>query len=437
MNSFEQFRRAGAFQGYAYGYPHKTAYRKLQPAIPLREMWRDEDTSALFLYLHIPFCEMRCGFCNLFTTSDSSSELMAQHFAAMRRQAKETMEALGPDAKFARIAIGGGTPSILPADALEDLLRFVSQFPFAGKPLFAVEVSPATVTREKLDLLKAAGATRVSIGVQSFDENETRALGRSQKRDEVENALAMIRDVGFAARNIDLIYGIAGQTNASWMRSLRRALDFQPDELYLYPLYVRPLTLLGRRGEQCEEDKRLEFYRTGRELLLEAGYQQISMRLFRKGAALEGPVYCCQEDGMIGIGAGARSYASALHYSTEWAVSFASVKEIIRNYIATPQSRFRFAEHGIELSLAEQRRRYVVKSVLRREGLDLTAYRARFRSHAIEDFPELLELIEAGCLEDADGCLLATPLGFELSDAIGPWLYSNVVVERMNSYALT
>jgi oxygen-independent coproporphyrinogen-3 oxidase len=181
----------------------------------------------------------------------------------------------------------------------------------------------------------------------------------------------------------------------------------------------------------------LEFYRTGRELLLEAGYQQISMRLFRKGAALEGPVYCCQEDGMIGIGAGARSYASALHYSTEWAVSFASVKEIIRNYIATPQSRFRFAEHGIELSLAEQRRRYVVKSVLRREGLDLTAYRARFRSHAIEDFPELLELIEAGCLEDADGCLLATPLGFELSDAIGPWLYSNVVVERMNSYALT
>jgi len=234
-----------------------------------------------------------------------------------------------------------------------------------------------------------------------------------------------------------LIYGIAGQTNTSWMRSLRRALDFQPDELYLYPLYVRPLTLLGRRGEQCEEDKRLEFYRTGRELLLEAGYQQISMRLFRKGAALEGPVYCCQEDGMIGIGAGARSYASALHYSTEWAVSFASVKEIIRNYIATPQSRFRFAEHGIELSLAEQRRRYVVKSVLRREGLDLTAYRARFRSHAIEDFPELLELIEAGCLEDADGCLLATPLGFELSDAIGPWLYSNVVVERMNSYALT
>ena len=140
---------------------------------------------------------------------------------------------------------------------------------------------------------------------------------------------------------------------------------------------------------------------------------------------------------MIGIGAGARSYASGLHYSTEWAVSFASVKEIIRNYIVTPQSRFAFAEHGIELSLAEQQRRYVVKSILRREGLDITAYRARFGSNPKEDFPELLNLIEAGCLDEADGCLLPAPLGFELSDAIGPWLYSNAVVERMNSFALT
>ena len=140
---------------------------------------------------------------------------------------------------------------------------------------------------------------------------------------------------------------------------------------------------------------------------------------------------------MIGIGAGARSYASGLHYSTEWAVSFAGVKEIVRNYIGTPQSRFGFAEHGIELSPAEQQRRYVVKSILRREGLDVDAYRARFGSHAKDDFPELLELIEAGWLEERDGCLLPTPLGFELSDAIGPWLYSNAIVERMNSFALT
>ena len=79
----------------------------------------------------------------------------------------------------------------------------------------------------------------------------------------------------------------------------------------------------------------------------------------------------------------------------------------------------------------------LVKSILRREGLDIAAYRERFASHPKEDFPELLELTEAGCLEESDGCLLPTPLGFELSDAIGPWLYSNAVIERMNSFALT
>src|SRR6476469_2084167 len=99
MTSFDEFRQYGAFQGYAYGYPHKTADRTLAPPIPLSEAWRDEDKSALFLYLHIPFCEMRCGFCNLFTTSDSNNELMAQHFTAMRRQADETLDALGRDAQ--------------------------------------------------------------------------------------------------------------------------------------------------------------------------------------------------------------------------------------------------------------------------------------------------------------------------------------------------
>jgi oxygen-independent coproporphyrinogen III oxidase len=118
-------------------------------------------------------------------------------------------------------------------------------------------------------------------------------------------------------------------------------------------------------------------------------------------------------------------------------VSFASVKEIIRNYIATARERFALAEYGIELSVAEQQRRYVVKSVLRRDGLDVDAYRARFGSDPRDDFEEIRQLIEAGCLVLGDGCLLPTPRGFENSDVIGPWLYSRAVAERMNTFALT
>src|ERR1051325_1805158 len=123
-----------------------------------------------------------------------------------------------------------------------------------------------------------------------------------------------LRHVKFAAANftclnVDLIYGIEGQTEQSWRRSLDEALEFAPQEIYLYPLYVRPLTHLDQIGRRAS-DTRLDLFRVGRNFLLHQGYRQISMRLFRKEsyAPPEGPVYCCQEDGMVGLGPGSRSY---------------------------------------------------------------------------------------------------------------------------------
>jgi hypothetical protein len=118
-----------------------------------------------------------------------------------------------------------------------------------------------------------AGVDRISIGVQSFIEAEVKVVGRSQKTAVVQQALDRIRSAGFTTLNIDLIYGLPGQTTGSWLESLRAALRFAPEELYLYPLYVRPLTGLGRRGQKTEDDLRLACYRAGRRLLLESGYK--------------------------------------------------------------------------------------------------------------------------------------------------------------------
>src|SRR5207248_3751773 len=121
---------------------------------------------------------------------------------------------------------------------------------------------------------------RISIGVQSFVEAEAAAAGRAQRTAEVEEALARIREAGFPRLNIDLIYGLPGQTVESWLGSLRAALRFAPEELYLYPLYVRPLTGLGRSSRSWD-DQRLTCYREARALLLVCGYEQVSMRMFR------------------------------------------------------------------------------------------------------------------------------------------------------------
>lgn len=429
----------GAFQGYAYAYPHKTAYRHLHPSRPLAEVWSQEDKSALFLYAHVPFCEMRCGFCNLFTMTHPAQNLVAAYLDALSRQADAVATALGSSARIARLAIGGGTPTFLSVSELDRLFAILNQSflsPATSIPK-AIEASPATVDDERIALLKSQGITRVSLGVQSFIESEVRTLGRSQKTLEVRQALGLLAAANFKCLNIDLIYGIVGQTVESWRRSLDEALEFAPQEIYLYPLYVRPLTNLDRIGIQ-PTDIRLDLYRAARHFLQSQGYRQISMRLFRKQsyAPPEGPVYCCQEDGMVGLGPGARSYTRALHYSTEYAVGRSGVMDVIEDFVARTPEQFSVADYGCELDLEEQKRRYLLKSLLRNDGLQLDDYFAFFQSDLLVDFPQLAELTEEGLAANANSQLTLTSEGFELSDVIGPWLWSPTVQEKMSEFAL-
>lgn len=421
------------YLGYAYGYPHKTAYRPLAPPLPLEPLWAGEEKSHLFLYLHVPFCEMRCGFCNLFTAHHPGSSRVAAYLEALRRQAQQVRAALGP-CQFARMAVGGGTPTFLTPAELAELFQIAHQVMGADPHLIptSVETSPHTATPDRLALLRQLGVSRISLGVQSFLAEETRALGRGQNTDEVQRALCAIRQAGFPTLNVDLIYGVVGQNVASWLRSLDEALRFQPEELYLYPLYVRPATGLGKLKRAPLDTLRLELYRAGRQHLLAAGYEQVSMRMFcRRGDLATGPVYCCQEDGMVGLGAGARSYTTGLHYSTEYAIQRSAVLDIIDDFLTRPDARHAQAEFGIALDGEEQRRRFVILSLLQVSGLDLASYAHRFGKAAFEDLPALQELEDAGLAQLDAAKLVLTPEGLELSDAIGPWLFSSKVASRM------
>lgn len=436
------------YQQYLYAYPHKTSYRPLRPRPRLAEVWREERRDALFLYIHLPFCEMRCGFCNLFTRSGAPDGQVARYLAQLRRQAGRVAEALG-DARYARAAFGGGTPTFLSAGELAELFDVATTVMGArlpGVPL-SVETSPATATPDRLAVLAAHGTTRVSIGVQSFLDVETAAAGRPQRRTAVEAALGAIRDAGIPTLNIDLIYGIDGQTERTWLASLEAALAWRPEELYLYPLYVRPLTGLARRAvTRADWDaQRLALYRCAVEVLGAAGYRQESMRQFRRAAVTDAaagePDYCCQDDGMVGLGCGARSYTAALHYSFDYAVEVSQVRRVLDDYLTREAAEFEVAEFGFALDGAEQRRRWLLKSLLRAEGVDAAAYRARFGRPPADDFPELDLLVQRGWAtrvgpEPATAGLRLTPGGLERSDAIGPWLTSAPVRAAMHEFPL-
>lgn len=439
MMSLADLLSGSPYQGYCYAYPHKMAYRGLDRLVPLHEVWAGEDRSGLFLYFHVPFCESRCGYCNLFSQAGSGKERRRRYLHQVAEQAARVRKALGPAVNVARLALGGGTPTILEVGELQELFRLSQEF-FDVRPYtlpVSVEASPRTATREKLAFLREQGVTRLSLGVQTFAEQEARAINRRQERDDLEKASLALQSVKFPVVNIDLIYGLPGQTPASWLESLEAALALEPQELYLYPLYVRPLTGLGKRYRPGD-DLRLACYREACSRLNDQGYVQVSMRLFRRAGAplFEGPHYCCQEDGMIGLGCGARSYTRRLHYSGRYAVTASGIRKIMDWFLALPGESFSLADYGFRLDGEEQRRRFVIKSLLQAAGLSLPHYQQWFGSEVLDDLPELAQLEPQGLAETREDQLCLTAQGLERSDAIGPWLYSARVRQLMQEQVL-
>lgn len=443
------------YQGYLYTYPHKTAYRPLDPSPELRRLWAGEPAAGLFAYLHVPFCDQRCGYCNLFTTANPRPGTVARFLTQVRREAvavRDALEARETAVSFTDTAIGGGTPTYLDAAGLAELADTLELL--TGDPLtatgFSVEASPSTVTSDKLKVLVERGANRVSIGVQSFVDAEVRSAVRRQHVSEVELALMEIRTAGVEVLNLDLIYGIEGQTPRSWEASLRRALAWEPEEIFCYPLYVRPLTGLQRRaggrsggrsglshgqetGDVAWDSRRLTMYRLAVDLLTDAGYRQESMRMFRRRELV--PVhapYCCQDDGMVGLGAGARSYTSRLHYSHDYAVQLRQAREVLAGYLDAED--LGVARFGYWLDDDEQRRRWLVRTLLVVDGVDVASYAERFDGAMPEDdFPQLGELVARGWAERGPDRFRLTAEGLARADAIGPWLASPRVRTAMES----
>ena len=423
------------YEGYAYSYPHKHSYRRLNN-LSLPSLWKEEKKDALFLYVHLPFCEMRCGFCNLFTIANPQSNMVEDYLKTLVREAKAIKEQISPQS-FGQLAVGGGTPTFLHWQQLEKLFTIIRQLGATPENMpTSVEVSPATVTREKLSLLNEQGVDRISMGVQSFFEYEVKALGRPQENKEVYAALDLLKQNPFATINIDLIYGAYGQTLSTWLHSVQEVIRYNVEEVFIYPLYVRPLTGITKLT-QAPDDNRFIFYREAKQLLLDAGYKQVSMRMFqKKGIMQKRPArsYSCQEDGMIGLGAGARSYTKSVHYSSEYAVGRQSIKSIIQHYIARPN--FHEVDYGIELNKEEQQRRFVIKSILHGTGLDLRRYQELYEHDALEAYPLLAELIKADMATLQQDMLNLTSMGLDYSDAIGPALYSEHIKQLITEFDL-
>jgi putative oxygen-independent coproporphyrinogen III oxidase len=283
-------------------------------------------TVPLGIYVHVPFCATRCGYCdfNTYTAvelgSGASRDSYAGHAMAEVRLARVV---LGPAAPaVSTVFFGGGTPTLLPPRDLGQILAAIdAEFGLADGAEVTTEANPDSVNERSLAQLRETGFTRISLGMQSAAEHVLAVLDRSHSPGRAEQCVAWARAAGFAHVSLDLIYGTPGESAADWERSVRSAIEAGPDHISAYALTVETGTRLAarvRRGELAppDDDDMADRYLAADELLASAG-----MRWYEISNWAAGPASACQHNLLYwsggnwwGVGPGAHSHVGG----TRW-----------------------------------------------------------------------------------------------------------------------
>lgn len=374
--------------------------------------------NGLAVYVHIPFCLRKCYYCDFnsypgFSPSSQEEYLRALEAEMERRGARPEVAGRLVTSVF----IGGGTPTVLAGCQLAGILGALHRrLLIHSEAEVTVEANPGTVDYWKLRELRLAGANRLSLGVQCFDDLVLRRIGRIHGVSEAREAVAAAREAGFQNLNLDLIFGLPGQTVASWEETLRQAIDLGPEHIAAYALKVEegtPFYEAQQRGEldlpgEDAEEKMLDLTVS---VLSEAGYSRYEISNYvRPGYESRHNLVYWRNLEYLGLGAGAWSYLSGERFH-----NVQSPDDYVRAIAsgADPQA------WGERLDGDQQISETVMMGLRLAQGIDLREFRERF-GEGIEDrfAQEIARLVESGLLEQVGARLRLTERGLKLGNLV-------------------
>ena len=243
--------------------------------------------SEISLYLHVPFCRRLCWFCACRTQGTSSDAPVLAYAKVLKAEIALLKRHLPRGVRLSRLHWGGGTPTLLAPDSMRELAAAVfDAVPMAEGAEFSVEIDPNEIDAARLDALAAAGMNRASIGVQDFDPEIQKTIGREQGYDLTKRVADMIRARGVASLNADILYGLPHQTRARIADSVQKLLTLSPDRVALYGYAHVPW--MSRRQQMIPSDamptpeERLRLFETARQLFTWDGYQEIGIDHFAR-----------------------------------------------------------------------------------------------------------------------------------------------------------
>jgi putative oxygen-independent coproporphyrinogen III oxidase len=274
--------------------------------LSMQKSARSAHQSPLGVYVHVPFCRSRCDYCAFATWTDRH-HLVGDYLSAVRGDIARTFSR--EPRPVETVFVGGGTPSLVPADLL---VAALGEIPVVAGVEVTVECNPDDVTDELLAAYAAGGVTRISLGVQSMVPRILALLGRRHDPDNVVRAVESIRRIGFASFNIDLIYGTASETIEEWRQTVERALALDPPHISAYGLTVEPGTPLAEDPTRYpDDDIQAAEYELADDLLTAAGLANYEVSNWaRPGRECRHNLLYWNQHDYLGFGCAAHSHVS-------------------------------------------------------------------------------------------------------------------------------
>ncbi|MHC3815434.1 coproporphyrinogen-III oxidase family protein [Streptomyces sp. DT9] len=433
----------GVIPPFNYAYPSRSAYRPMNGTRKIEDIWAADlerhPVPELNLYLHVPFCRYKCGFCNLYTVISEDMDVYDAYMDALCTQIRDHQEII-QSRRLRTIYIGGGTPSLMSLRHFEQLFATLDGvYPNWRSTVeeVAIEATPDSIAKEPgtLEGLISMGLTRANIGIQSLVPAEIREAGRGQANERViREAIAITREKQLPNLSTDLIMGFAGQSGDSWRHSVDELAALAPETISTYFLTVRPDAWFSKTGayQYMMSPDLYARYDYANATFREAGYVQESNVRYKKlgRGGYQQKVLTFHGVPLLGLGAGARSYTSSVDYMV------GSVKPSlteVADYITKARNHELVPVTGFVLDDEEIIRKRLVLDTFDLDLNELDRFGYREKAHLFEPVIEAAE--EVGLLRrlPTDRIQL-TPAGFKYRDVLSWMFFSDNVINLDREY---
>ena len=374
------------------------------------------NNKTLGIYIHIPFCYRKCRYCDFLSFPNSSEDLIEQYVEKLCTEIISKSDLQVSTDVVDSIFIGGGTPSFIDEKHIDEILdALCARYHIDDNAEITLEANPGTATRQKLVAYKNAGINRMSFGVQTFDDNQLKLLGRIHDAETAIETVSAARDVGFNNINIDLMFGLPDETLDIWANDLNSAINLSPEHISFYSLTIEEDTpifhdIMNVRIRELDETEDRVMYHNAIGLLKENGYKHYEISNASKaGFESRHNLKYWSMMNYLGFGLGAHSYVNGIRFSNT---------ETMHEYLSTDDPAL--MAHWIhENTLNDEISEYVFLGLRKTEGINLEAFKAQFGKSFWDVYEdETKHLINRGLLEENEDMLRLTPLGLDLSNQV-------------------